>query len=451
MDVKGNRKNLNPGEGVDRSMGQMAPKARLLSFLAVVFLLTSVSGTARLPRIISSSEQEKPAEFQKWAADVDYLRTELPRQHKNLFFKFSEAEFLESAERFKNSLPSCNFNEFYVGLSRLIASIGDSHTSLRLQIKHAFPLILYWFPKGIYVINTTPEYQGILYGRVTAVNNHPIGEVIDSFSDIISHENEAQLRSSIPQILASAEHLHGLNILPDVGKTTLTVEDEQARIVSVDMKSMPVRGPLKGIVDMREDSAWPLYMRNRGQFYWFEYLPDVRTVYFKYNSCRSMPAVPFSQFSQQLLESIKSHPVDRLVVDLRSNGGGNSGILNPLINALAKNEKVNRKGRLFVIIGRRTFSSAILNALDLRTKTEAILIGEPTGGKPNHFGEIRSLTLPNTKLVVTYSTKYFQHATEDTPSLMPDITVEMSIEDYKDRRDPVLDSILTSKFRTPNT
>ena len=40
--------------------------------------------------------------------------------------------------------------------------------------------------------------------------------------------------------------------------------------------------------------------------------------------------------------------------------------------------------------------------------TEAIFIGEPTGGRPNHFGEVKSFNLPNSGLSVRYSTKYFR-------------------------------------------
>jgi hypothetical protein len=426
-------------------MYKISPLARLFSLIAALHLLTFALGSTCFSWTLSSQSQDKPA-YEKWAEDVDFLIQELPRLHINLFFKIKEDKFLEMAASFKKSLPSFNYDEFYVGLSRLVASVGDSHTTLRLQLKHAFPLMLYWFKDGIYVINTIPGYEKILYGRVTAFNNRPIEEVIEAFSEIIPHENEAQIKSSIPQIMASAEHLHGLNIIPDVDRTMLTVENEQGQRISVEMKSMSIRGPLKGIIDMKDNTAWPLYMKNRSQFYWFEYLPDAKTIYFKYNSCRNMPDRPFPDFSKELLDAIQNNPVDKLVIDLRNNGGGNSGILDPFIETLAKNDKINQKGHLFVIIGRQTFSSAILNAVDLRKKTEAILIGEPTGGKPNHFGEIRFLTLPNTKLVVTYSTKYFQHADDDTPSLMPDITIEISLKDYKDRRDSVLDAILTEDY-----
>jgi C-terminal processing protease CtpA/Prc len=133
--------------------------------------------------------------------------------------------------------------------------------------------------------------------------------------------------------------------------------------------------------------------------------------------------------------------VQRLVIDLRLNGGGNSAILDPWITEI-KSSPLSKKGSLFVIIGRATFSSAIMNAVRLRKETAATLIGEPTAGKPNHFGEVRSFELPNSSITVSYSTKYFRESDEDSPSLMPDMLVEQTSADYLAGRDPVLDAIM---------
>ncbi len=48
-------------------------------------------------------------------------------------------------------------------------------------------------------------------------------------------------------------------------------------------------------------------------------------------------------------------------------------------------------------------------------QTNPILVGEPTGGKPNSYGEISSFLLPNSGLVVNYSTKYFEQVSGDPP------------------------------------
>jgi hypothetical protein len=46
------------------------------------------------------------------------------------------------------------------------------------------------------------------------------------------------------------------------------------------------------------------------------------------------------------------------VVDLRWNGGGNTLLAMPLLHGLIAGRTINRRGRLFVIAGRGTFSAA---------------------------------------------------------------------------------------------
>ena len=100
------------------------------------------------------------------------------------------------------------------------------------------------------------------------------------------------------------------------------------------------------------------------------------------------------------------------------------------------------------MVGRGTFSAALMNALQLREQTKAILVGEPTGGKPNAFGEVRFLALPGTDLTVSYSTKYFKLSSLDTESFVPDHIVELSFADYKNGRDPAWEFILRDEKPT---
>ncbi|MFA7635568.1 MAG: peptidase S41, partial [Bacillota bacterium] len=178
-----------------------------------------------------------------------------------------------------------------------------------------------------------------------------------------------------------------------------------------------------------------------GLNYWYEYLPEHKTVYFQYNSCANMEEKSFSAFSRDLFRFIDENDVDRLIVDLRNNGGGNSLVMQPFISKI-RGSSLKHEDRLFVVLGRRTFSSALLNALELRNSTQATFVGEPTGGRPNHHGEVRTLFLSNIGITVGYSTKYFRYSREDTDSMVPDVIIEPSIASFAAGRDPVVDWIL---------
>jgi C-terminal processing protease CtpA/Prc len=132
-----------------------------------------------------------------------------------------------------------------------------------------------------------------------------------------------------------------------------------------------------------------------------------------------------------------------VVIDLRGNSGGDSEIIKPLIQALKKHPSLSDKGHLYVLIGGHTFSSGADGALYLRNHLNAILVGKPTGGKPNSYGEIKGIKLPNSQLVVFYPVKWFKLVPDgDPPSVEPDIVVGTSLNDILDGRDPMLEAAL---------
>lgn len=102
---------------------------------------------------------------------------------------------------------------------------------------------------------------------------------------------------------------------------------------------------------------------------------------------------------------------------MRFNSGGSSLQGTELIKKLSELKNINQKKKLFVIIGKNTFSSAIINILDFKKYTNAIIVGEITSGKPNHFGEVKNFLLPNSRLQVNYSTKYFKEVGNDLKTI----------------------------------
>jgi hypothetical protein len=113
-----------------------------------------------------------------------------------------------------------------------------------------------------------------------------------------------------------------------------------------------------------------------------------------------------------------------------------------VIRPVKQRAALNQKGRLFVIVGRRTYSAALANAVDFRKDTNAILVGEPIGERPNSYSENDELTLPNSRLVVSYSTRYYKFVDEDVPAVLPDVRIDPSWPDWRAGRDPVMDWIL---------
>jgi hypothetical protein len=145
------------------------------------------------------------------------------------------------------------------------------------------------------------------------------------------------------------------------------------------------------------------------------------------------------------VSTLISHDARYFVLDLRNNEGGNDAVILPLLQGLQQaiaQGVVDPASQVFVITGRETFSSGMNDAIQFKS-LGVTLVGEPTGGKPNHFGSPTTIILPNSGLFVNCSTRVIQFPGFDGTSLVPDIPVNFTVSDYLAERDPALVAILS--------
>jgi C-terminal processing protease CtpA/Prc len=197
--------------------------------------------------------------------------------------------------------------------------------------------------------------------------------------------------------------------------------------------------------------------RNERALFWDEYVAADSIYFVQYNQCwgreleaahgnaaRAAQLPSFIEFEEKIFKTLAEQPVKKLVIDMRFNGGGSEEQGNELMKRL-KDHPVNKKGKLFVIIGRKTFSSAVLNALSFKTSTNAILVGEETSGSPNHYGEVKTMQLPSSRLSVEYSTRHFVRSGSEKPTLAPDVPVTVKFSDFYGGTDPFYDAVKNYK------
>src|SRR5260370_37125558 len=115
------------------------------------------------------------------------------------------------------------------------------------------------------------------------------------------------------------------------------------------------------------------------------------------------------------------------------NGGGDNTLLLPIIHELIRAESINQRGKLFVIIGRRTQSAAqnFINLFELHTN--AIFVGEPSGESPNMYSDPIPMELPSSRIVINLSSLYWQGVAplDHRMWTAPVIGAEPSSDDYE--------------------
>ncbi|UCC73178.1 MAG: hypothetical protein JSV86_01025 [Gemmatimonadota bacterium] len=107
-------------------------------------------------------------------------------------------------------------------------------------------------------------------------------------------------------------------------------------------------------------------------------------------------------------------------------------------------DELKFKGKLIVLISNRTFSSAMEFATVLADSKLAVLVGEPTGGKPESFGDVLLRQLPRSGFRVGISWRMFRRpdrSRKDEASLSPDFEVVTTYRDYENGVDPVMEFV----------
>jgi tetratricopeptide (TPR) repeat protein len=398
--------------------------------------------------------------IERWRADLRYLAEQLPKRHKNLFAAMTRGQFEQAVKLLDERIPSLTEQQIFVEMMRIVARVEDGHTRITKDEPGGFtirqyPLRLYLYRDGLFVQAAAPEYARAAGARVTKIGNATAEQAMRVARECQTYDNEMTIKNRLPNILAFPEVLYGLGLIEDMESARFVVEKGGEQI-TLDLKPVPLSLGT-GWVDARADATapTPLWLKDPRNNYWFEYLADSKTIYVQYNTVRNKRDESVADFFKRVFAFVDANPVERFVLDIRRNGGGSNPLNLPIIHGLIRRDHINQPNKLFVIIGRGTFSAAVFLIGDLDVHTHAIFVGEPTGGKPNHFGRncegSCSFLLPHSRLTIGYSNAYQQRGSrgDDDPWFAPRIATELTSEDYRANRDPAMEAILNYKPRPP--
>jgi|SRR5579872_1816142 len=395
--------------------------------------------------ILAASLAAQPADRSaRWRDDLTRLSRILKAEQYAFPKRYDVSAFDAEITALERDAATLTDPDITLRLMRLVAGAKDGHSRVVVPVFGPFrrlPLTVEWFADGLAVMSAAPEYADALGLRVTRIGRMTPEQVLAAAAPYIAHENEFGLRAESPGYLTVLEVLQAVGAADASGRVTLT-------LVRADGSSMEISvapgNPLRWTtVSALDASHTPVDVSRRHpdqRFYWFEYLRDSHAMYVQYNTCQNDPTRPFAAFVRDALAAADRERVDRWIVDLRRNSGGMNRVIKPLTEGLAGR---SAHQPVFVLIGGATFSAAIENAMELKRKLHATLVGEPTGGKPNIYGNPRTLTLPNSQLKVQYSTAFVKHVSDGDPlAIDPDIRISLTLADVLAGRDPVLNAAL---------
>lgn len=169
-----------------------------------------------------------------------------------------------------------------------------------------------------------------------------------------------------------------------------------------------------------------------------------RAVYISCNDMDDVEGKTFADFTRECFAAMDSTTTDRLIFDVRRNGGGNNFWPEALRKRILRS-RFNRPGALYVLTSPFTFSAAQNPTTRLERDSFALFVGEPTGGAPNHYGDAQPFSGEASGMTSIVSTiPWFDSYPQDQREwILPDLPAPVTFADARNGVDRALNVAMT--------
>lgn len=352
--------------------------------------------------------------------------------HKNVYHSVTPQQLDQAFAALNRDLPHLTDPQITVRLIAIGTLVHDGHSRVDVDSRPGLTHVGIWlvpYPDGLFIREASPVNKSLLGARIERIGGVGVDEALARVRNLISCEpgnNGRQQSWPLSMFLSDPLVLNGLGLSSSPDEATYTL-NQNGRSFIVTLKPTvnghdlyPFRkGWLHAIGQRGEQPLANPWTENIA----FAEVPAAHAIYLQFNSVYPPPGQTMDQFAAGLEHFIDAHDDDRLIVDLRRNGGGDNTNLRPLLIAIARS-RFNHRGHLFVIIGPTTFSAAQDFTSRLENVTEAIFVGEPTGSNVNFYGDPIAFDLPNSHITVKMSRLWWQDKdpTDTRTATFPEIT-----------------------------
>ncbi len=420
-------------------------------------------------QVVPAESAKPPLSAAQWREDLDFLTRKIEQIHPNPFYRRSRQGFLADAEKLRKSIPELPPDRIIIEMMRLVASLRDGHTSLSPDGAHGFgscfAVRFYQFTDGLFITAIDRRHAELAGAEVRKIGKLDAARALELASSARSSDNDVG-RTGEVFLLSSPPAMVALGIIesPDALPLNVRLPDGQERSINLYRTDAPgdsdwetrgeMFGPASETIDYVTafggrsphdyddgDSRHPLHLRCR-KAYWFEYLTESKTLYMQFNSVLQRRDERFEAFNDRLWKFVDDNDVQRFILDVRYNSGGNGKMLLPFVHGFIRHDSINQQGRLFTLVGRKTFSAAVILLHHMAQHTNTLFVGEPAGAPYNFSADSTGVTLPHSGLRAYISTLFWQFGrSDDLRQIVPvDIPAQFRSSDYFSGRDPAVEA-----------
>lgn len=388
-------------------------------------------------------------DHEDWIEDINYYQNTLETKHIDLYHRISKPELILEIDSLKSNLFKLTDFQIITELMRITQRIGggkgDGHTAVPLwnRALKKYPIQLFDFDGDVRVIGITEAHQQYLGNKLICIDGVAIEDIYKQVSKLTPFtENKYSLKDRTCSYLIISELLNAINITKRIEAAEFTFANDNGEKETIVLESY-TKEALAGLsyetlslVEPRISQPKDLMFENL----WFTALNDFKTIYINFKTYPSEEAM--NVFSEKVYKYIQEHKSEHLIIDLRDNYGGDfyKGLtLSGWLNAC---DSINWKSKVYVLINRKTYSAAMVNALQFKQLLNATLVGEPSGANPNGYQDLGQFQLPNSKVLITYTKRLFRLQEKDSEGIQPDVLISSTRKAYNNGFDEVLSWVL---------
>ena len=447
-------------------------------------------------KVEECEKYKKGNEYQKdFLLFMDMLQTTHPAFVKNPPFDVEK----EQEQGYSYCGKCKDLQEFTFYIQQVASKIHDEHTGVNFSANQGliYPFHFYIDENGYYLDVVQKGNEASLGKQILKINGREILFFYNQFKKFFNTNNEAGYKKIFKNNACQFYLWHGTGLCERDSSINLTFTDGS----SLRLYPVPTNSVNLSTIQKAPSFVEKMFQQN-GKLPFSYQLLDGRICYLLFAECadrntymqqylpqvannemlrarleQQLKRIPiFTEFLDSMFRNMEEKNIKTLVVDVRTNGGGNSTLCNELLCRLKSSITSTRPevrpsqlaedyykavgkdvsllhsytgnphvisrsvtpfdGKVIWIQGEKTFSSAgllITMAVDNNIGT---VIGEPASYTPTHYGDIICWTLPNTQTSGAISHKLFVRPDESKGDNIPLTIIHTSFEDYIKGIDP---------------
>ena len=453
--------------------------------------------------VLTPADFDRLPSKQDVSEDLEFLPRTIEQVHLDPYHNLSADEFRRDLSRIEAGIDQpMTRRGLFVELAPAVARLNDGHTNVKILVQEINYLVQQgekWFPLSITVAESGVLIKADLAvdpaieagSELAAINGIAAGEIVTNLTRYVSSESPSHrveiVETRLPfylRLVYGFEDSFEVTIRSRGTDETTTrkIDGLTWRAIKQTQTESPAKQP-DGPFWFAPDSGSKTGLLTVDQF---------------------IDQDRFSDFLEETFATVRSEGIEHLIIDLRANGGGSTDVSNELLRYLASEPvrnyakfdlKVSRQikeqfrseipkpirmlpvqylveqgrkvwsaeegsivtiegkyldplnssrrfdGRVYLLIGPQTFSTAADVAAVIKDFSLGTLIGEETGGMACSYGDTYLFRLPNSLLQVGISYKYFVRPSGKITrqGIRPDHQVTQTAADEASGIDPVLE------------